>query len=223
MLESLHNPYIMDVENTYVISLPNNQTSQRLTKRCTDSMDKIEQKYTVWPGFDGTSGKIIVPDHLKNESYMSWLKLIFTELTPTQVACFLSHFSLWCRCLNVDRPIVILEHDAVMIKQYKKHNLYNSIVYLGSYEQFTGSPVYATPPHASDYKGHLRSLCRAHAYAIDPAVARSLVSYTIQHGIYQSLDMFVRADLFPMAQFDLYAFNIPGESTIHKEWNDEQD
>jgi hypothetical protein len=203
-----------DVESAYVITLKGNKTSEELTARCVESLQSVGQKFTLWQGFDGVNGRPEIPEHLKGIPHLLWPKLVTERLSWAQVACFMSHYSLWCRCLTVDKPIVILEHDAIMVKPYLMHRLFNSIVYLGSIEQTRGQPVYATPPHASDQRGRLRSLCRAHAYAIDPAVARSLVSYTIKHGIYESLDMYVRAELFPMSQFDVYAYDLRGETTV---------
>ena len=211
---SLHNSYATEIQSTYIITLPKNFISVQLTERCVASLNQIQQPYTLWEGFDGSRATLEIPDHLKNKTPILFPKLVFTELTNRQIGCFMSHYSLWCHCLEIDKPITILEHDAVMIKPYTKHALYNSIIYLGSWEQYNGKPIYATPPHASDYNGHLRSLCRAHAYSIDPAVARHLVSYVIRNGIINSLDMMIRADLFPIAMFDLYAFDMPGPSTI---------
>lgn len=202
------------VESAYIITLPENNISRELTARCAQSLESVGQRYTLWHSFDGTRGRPEIPAGLGVVPHILWPKLVTGKLSWPQVACFMSHYSLWCRCLTVDRPIVILEHDAIMIKPYLEHRLFNSIVYLGCIEQYRGQPVYATPPHASDFNGRLRSLCRAHAYAIDPAVARSLVSYTIKHGIYESLDMYIRAELFPMSQFDVYAYDLRGESTI---------
>jgi hypothetical protein len=211
---SLHNSYETLIESTYIITLPKNPISVQLTDRCITSLNQIQQPYTLWEGFDGTQATLEIPDHLKNKAHILFPKLVFTELSNRQIGCFMSHYSLWCHCLEIDKPITILEHDAVMIKPYVKHALYNSIIYLGSWEQYNGTPIYATPPHASDYNGHLRSLCRSHAYSIDPAVARHLVSYVIRNGLINSLDMMIRADLFPIAMFDLYAFDAPAPSTI---------
>ncbi len=203
------------IESTYIITLPGNPTSEELTARCIASLEAVGQPHTLWPGFDGVEGRPQIPEHLRGLPHVSWPKLVTGKLSWAQVACFMSHYSLWCRCLTLDRSIAILEHDAIMVKPYMHHRLYNSIVYLGSVEQHRGQqPIYSTPPHATDFNGRLRSLCRAHAYSIDPAVARSLVSYTIQHGIYESLDMYMRADLFPMCQFDLYAYDLRGETTV---------
>jgi hypothetical protein len=50
-------------------------------------------------------------------------------------------------------------------------------------------------------------MLRAHAYAIDPAVAKNMLAYVIQHGICGQLDRLLRADIFPMHQMGLVAFD----------------
>lgn len=223
--KSLHYGYDRVISDAYIISLKNNEISQKFTERCIKSCESVERSYKIWDGFDGNSGQIIVPEMHKDKSYLSWLKLYNVSLTPTQIGCFFSHFSLWCHCIEIDTPIIILEHDAIMTAPFDFHNAFCSIIYLGSREQYYGANIFPIPPHASDHNGHVRSICRAHAYSIDPAVAKNLVSYTIKHGIYQSLDIYMRADLFPIIQMGLYAHDDPyfedGEfqSTIHKEWD----
>ena len=135
----------------------------------------------------------------------------------TQIACFLSHYSLWCMCLDKDRPIVILEHDAVMVKPYVRHYYLNNIVYLGGSEQIAGSlkSEDTIPPHASDHQGLDRFICRAHAYSIDPFMAKNLVSYAIDHGIITTADAMMRFDMFGIVQDGIYAYDNPHDlSTI---------
>jgi hypothetical protein len=79
-----------------------------------------------------------------------------------------------------------------------------------------GSPILTTPPHASIYGGQWRSICRAHAYAIDPPIARNLLSYVIREGMTKTLDMFIRADIFPIVQNGLYFYDERGTSTIQE-------
>ena len=120
-------------------------------------------------------------------------------------------------CLDKDQPIVILEHDAVMVKRYIRHSYLNNIVYLGGSEQKEGS-LHANdtiPPHASDQLGLDRFICRAHAYAIDPAIAKNLVAYSIHHGIITTADAIMRCDMFGIVQDGVYAYENPhGVSTI---------
>ena len=226
--------YEMDVEGTYIISIEGNKVSEQLTKQCFDSCQKIGQpNVRLFPAFDATDspvkiqdhelgkpigeiGTIKVPEILKGQAFLNFLRLRRSDLLMTQIACFLSHYSLWCMCLDKDRPIVILEHDAIMVRQYLKHKYYNNIVYMGGIEQAKfGKLVYSVPPHASDHKGLDRFICRAHAYAIDPAIAKNLVSYSINHGIITTADAIIRCDMFGIVQDGVYAYDDPhGLSTI---------
>ena len=217
----------MSVESAYIISLKDNEVSQKFTQRCVQSCEAVQQPYKIFYGFDasqskvklqnyqlgqpvGELGEIKVPDMLQGQR---------ADLLYTQIACFLSHYALWCLCLDIDRPIVILEHDAIMVRQYTLHKFYNNIVYLGSREQqLQGREVYTIPPHGSDFKGLYRFICRAHAYAIDPTIAKNLVSYVIQQGIANSLDAIMRSDIFPIVQDGIYAYdNNLGLSTISED------
>ena len=71
------------------------------------------------------------------------------------------------------------------------------------------------PPHASDQQGLDRFICRAHAYAIDPIMAKNLVSYAINHGIITTADAMMRYDMFGIVQEGIYAWDNPHDlSTI---------
>ena len=230
-----YNHFEMEIEGTYIISLKGNEVSERLTQQCYESCQKIGQpNVNIFPAFDATDspvkvqkhdygkpigelGTIKVPEFLKNQAFINFLRLRRSNLLMTQIACFLSHYSLWCMCLDKDRPIVILEHDAVMVKQYLRHNYLNNIVYLGGYEQIEGSlhSNDSIPPHATDQHGLDRFICRAHAYAIDPAIAKNLVAYSIHHGLITTADAIMRCDMFGIVQDGIYAYdNNHGLSTI---------
>lgn len=200
-----------DVE-AYIITLKGNTTSERLSDRCQSSCEQVEQPYRVWDAFDGTSGEIIYPKHAIDQDHYRFLKRMNDKLTITEIATILSHYSLWARCVRIDRPIVILEHDAIMVQRYSWHDGWNQINYLGNYSQLkTGWPSF--PPHSAATRNY-KFICRAHAYAVDPAVARQLVSHIIRFGLSAPADMLIRADIFPLVQTGFYAFDAPDETTI---------
>jgi hypothetical protein len=230
-----YNSYEMEVEGTYIISIQGNEVSEKLTKQCIESCEKVGQpNVRLFPAFDATHspvkvqnhdlgkpigelGTIKVPDFIQGQGFLNFLRLRRSDLLMTQIACFLTHYSLWCMCLEKDRPILILEHDAVMLKKYTLHKYYNNIVYLGGEEQIQGTmrADRQIPPHASDHKGLDRFICRAHAYSIDPAIAKNLVSYAINHGIITTADAMMRCDMFGIIQDGVYAYDKPhGLSTI---------
>ena len=230
-----YNQHEMAIEGTYIISIQGNKVSEQLTQQCLASCEKVGQpNVNVFPAFDATGskvkvqqhdlglpvgelGSIKVPEFLQGQAFLNFLRLKRCDLLMTQIACFLSHYSLWCMCLDKDMPIVILEHDAVMVKPFLRHNYLNNIVYLGGSEQIHGSlrDTDTIPPHASDQQGLDRFICRAHAYSIDPIMAKNLVSYAIHHGIITTADAMMRYDMFGIVQNGVYAYDNPhDQSTI---------
>ena len=207
-MDSLFNRYDLQVDRAYIIRVVDNKQSEALAKRCADSCDSVKQSWSYWDAYDGYSRKIKIPDHSRDNPVMKMLKVTDHYLTRGEVACALSHISLWSLCAAEDRPIVILEHDAVMVRPYTTHSIFNSICYLGGHEQHNlGWPVRPTPPHASEGPNY-HFICRAHAYAIDPAVARNLISHVIKFGICAPLDIMIRADVFSIHQMGLYAYDV---------------
>lgn len=213
IVETLNYKMHFDDVEAYIITLKNNPTSQRLSQRCQQSCQEVGQPYHVWDAFDGTSQEYIVyPDHAKDQDHYRFLKQMNDKLTITEVATILSHYSLWAHCVKIDIPIVILEHDAIMVNKYIWHDGWNQINYLGNFSQIkTGWPSF--PPHSAATKNY-KFICRAHAYAVDPAVARQLLSHVVRFGLSAPADMLIRADLFPLVQTGFYAFDAPEETTI---------
>lgn len=214
-----------DVESAYIITIKGNSESEKLAWRCIQTCQSVGQNVKLWQAFDGTNRKdIIIPPHLEDQSYIKWIKQPNDKYSTSQIAVFFSHLSLWAHCAYIDRPIIILEHDAVVLKKLERHNFYNCIQFLGSKEQqISGKVPIGVPPHGSIYNGHWRFICRAHAYAIDPPVARNLLSYAIREGMTKTLDVFMRCDLFAIVQDGLYAYDERGVSTIEDKENYTED
>ena len=213
------------IESAYVITLLGNSISEKLSGRSINSCNQVEQPVKVWPAFDGTNKKeVLVPSFLERQEYLRWIKQPNDKYSTSQIATFFSHLSLWSHCAAMDRPIVILEHDAIMIKALRQHNFYNCIQYLGNKEYYEKNKVpIGLPPHGSIYNGHWRFMCRAHAYAIDPPIARNLLSYAVREGMTKTLDVFIRCDIFAIVQDGMYAYDERGISTIDEKENYTED
>ena len=200
-----------EIESAYIIRLSNNPISVNFSDRCMQSCQNVDMTAKFWEGFDGTrNNTILVPHHAKDKDYYNWIKVHDNKITTSQIACVLSHFSLWCHCLTIDKPIVILEHDAIMLKKLERFDFYNMIQFLGSIEQMRGAPHYIIPPHGSAYDQKLRFIGRAHAYAVDPQVCKNLITRFIQNGIFATTtaDTFIRSDIFAIVQHGLYAYDL---------------
>lgn len=203
----------MSVDRAYVIRVKGNAKSEELARRCLESCVKVQMPCEYWDAYDGTGSEILEPDLVRGHPTMKMLKVTDHYLTRGEVACALSHISLWSKCVEQDKPLVILEHDSIVIAPYTHHNVYNSICYLGGSEQsHKGWQVLPTPPHASEGPNY-RFICRAHAYAIDPAVAKNMVAHVIKYGICAPLDIMLRADIFPIHQMGMFAFDLDDPQT----------
>jgi hypothetical protein len=217
--KTLHWSYNQEVYSSYIITIKGHELSEKYAARCLESCKKVGQKAEIYDAFDGTDPAIEgvkVPEHSQDATWLKWLKLINYKLTKPEICCILSHFSLWCKCVELDRPIVILEHDAVFLKQFTHHVVQNCIVYLGCIEQYQSKTVSMIPPHAQLHVDY-RHLLRTHAYSIDPLMAKNLVAYVIERGITSSADVTMSLSRFAMTCFGLHAMDIPGETTI-PEW-----
>lgn len=212
------------IVSAYVITVKGNEISEDMARRCIQSCKDMNMPVKVWEAFDGQSKvDVKAPNILKDKEYIYWPKQPNCRMSSSQIAICYSHYSLWCHCITIDKPILILEHDAVMLKPYLYHKFYNCIEFLGSVEQVQGVEVTPfIPPHGTIYDRRWRFLCRAHAYAIDPPIARQMVAYVIEQGFTKTLDVILRADVFPIIQEDLYAYDQIGES-INFEQGDRQE
>jgi hypothetical protein len=214
-IRPLMNSYNVKVDDAYIITIEGNKTSEEYSKRCSASCDRVGMSHKIWKAFDGTKpGDILVPDHAKDQHFFNALKISNHYITRTEIAATLSHISLWLECARLDKPIVILEHDAIMLRKFTQINHYNSVVYLGGSEWYSeGWPQLPIPPFGSDGPNY-RFMLRAHAYAIDPAMARNLLAYVLKYGISGAPDYLMRADLFSISHQGLYAYDHSTKTTI---------
>lgn len=216
-MKSLFRSNAVDVDTAYVITIKGNPTSESFSQRCQQSCRDVGMNVQVWDAFDGTKGDIIIPQQCANDTFMKMVKVTDHYMTRGEVACALSHISLWSHCVQIDKPIVILEHDAVMVRKFTTCAQYNAIVYLGGAEwQEHKWPMLSIPPMASDGPNKY-FICRAHAYAIDPIIAKNMLAHVLKMGICDPLDIMMRADLFNITHQGMFAYDLPmGATTITK-------
>lgn len=207
------NSYEIKVANTYIIVISGNEESERLAQISAEACKNLGQSYELFHAVDGTSGNIRFPYY---HAALELLKFTNMTLSSEELGCMLSHYLLWVRCIELDAPIVILEHDGVLIKRYEYHPFYNVIEYLGCSEQVRNEHIsYPIPPYCQ-MNSNSRYIFKTHAYSIDPFVARQMVAKLIQHGVYTSADVFMKVNDFAIIQTNLYATDIPGNTTIPK-------
>lgn len=231
-----------EIEATYILTIDGNAKAEEGLRRCIESCKIVGQpNIKVFYGYDGTDRKIIkTPSHLQNHNYMKWFKLMDQALSITEVACALGHLAIWAECMTLDKPIVILEHDAVMLQKYDTFKFYNAIEYLGhSLEVSRTIPAMGVNsiealPQAIKNKNIIptpiiRSLVPNvvnhgyvfplgfHAYAIDPMMARRLFTKVLSEGLVNPIDAIAEIGEFEVVQTEIYAVdgdNAAENSTI---------
>jgi hypothetical protein len=207
--------YDREIESAYIITINGNEKSEHLSKRCQLSCEQVGMPFKMWDAVKWEPGKIIYPEHLSSDNPTRYIKMTDCELTGSEFACALSHISLWYECIKLDKPIVILEHDAIFAQPLRVHSFFSSIHWLGSLEYVQGSAKRLPIPLYSSFGDNYRFICRAHAYAIDPQIAKNLLSVVIKDGVHCPLDIMIRSDNFSV-QWDgvVYAYDLPDGTTI---------
>lgn len=113
-------------------------------------------------------------------------------------ACFASHYLLWQKCIELDEPILILEHDAIF-----KHNIpeidFDMCVNLGR-------PSYIRPDHIiyEEPKDGLSLITQLnflghHAYAIKPEAAKIFCN-DVKTRPLRPNDVWIDKDYYPWLQ-----------------------
>ena len=212
---NLHYKYEIGVDSAYIIYLPDNEKSCKYANECAKSCEDVGMSYKMWPAFDGTGDEIKEPEHLKGKDWLKWIKCSNPTLDKTEISIFLTHISLWAECAEQDKPIVILEHDAIILQKVTQHSAMNAIIYLGSHEQVENNFICNPVPIMMQWQG-LRCLCRAHAYSIDPFIARRLLSSVIVTGINKSVDVYMRSDIFTQIQNGIFAYDKKNSESVIK-------
>ena len=166
---------------TYVINLPNRVDRMKTF----ELLNAPYLKNIQYERFDAIDGKKITYDKLKKLGYdtdSNWIDPIRnTRLTSGEVGCFLSHYTLWKKCIELDVPICILEDDGII-----SGNLFDDIdellesynyIYLGWREMEeslpTSNPRFVVPVYP------YWNL----AYIITPEASKILVNSEIEQNI----------------------------------------
>lgn len=94
---------------------------------------------------------------------------------PGAQGCWISHFLLWQICRDTQKPLVILEHDAVVTATWPNLDFSQSLVKLYGPTGCKTNDITGTWSRGS------------HAYTITPQQASLLIDHAQQHGA-QALD-----------------------------------
>lgn len=140
-------------------------------------------QYEIFEAIDGSkiNHSLLVENWF--DTNKNWIDPILnTHLTYGEVGCFLSHYYLWIKCLELNKPILILEDDAIIGDRFSLIEIeevfekgYN-LLYLGWNEMEESKPI--------DEKFVIPSYPYwSLAYALTPEAASVLVNKEIRNNI----------------------------------------
>jgi len=110
----------------YIIILPKLPVSVAAADRCIksanipiekfeainpDNAEKLMRNYGIQWNYPWKGEEYDMKAGVKKSAY-------HTTNPLKRVACFLSHYTLWKKCKDLDEPIMVLEHDAIFIKPF---------------------------------------------------------------------------------------------------------
>lgn len=119
---------------SYIITIKGNEISEHAAQRCKQSTDLEIETFDAVTSDQAESELSLnglswtYPwDHVKLD-FKSGLSLVpyTTKNRNNRIACFLSHYKLWEKCID-EGPLLILEHDAIFIQKFKYQYLLDSI------------------------------------------------------------------------------------------------
>ena len=152
----------------YVITIKSNKKSYESARRCIRSAGRMGVEVEMFNAITPADSPIKIasdkniPTDLFEEVYSRFNNCL---------AAFLSHHTLWERCVELKEPVLVLEHDAVFVNQLPPF-FTGKIVNLGkpSYGKYNTPPMLGENPLISK-----RYLPGAHGYYIEPAGAKQLI------------------------------------------------
>ena len=97
---------------TFIIYLRDNEFSVKMATEASESLDKFGIKYELFDGVIGSMGTNVLKSYgVKPSAHVK--QEVWTKGT---IGCLASHYMLWDMCADQDEPFLILEQDAVVIK-----------------------------------------------------------------------------------------------------------
>jgi GR25 family glycosyltransferase involved in LPS biosynthesis len=177
---------------SYIITLKGHELSERVSKECVAQAAKFNIDVTV---FDAIWGK----DYLEHMA-STGLKLGRVKkykMTLGHYGNFFSHFYLWQKCIELNEPLIILEHDGFFIRELPNDILdkFSDLLKLDCENPFLGSypeTILKGLESPIEYKHSIQGIHKkkksgwytwgAYGYIIKPVGAKKLIAWVKKHG-----------------------------------------
>ena len=174
-----------NVPDIYMISISDNTVSQMYKNKVLSSWENN--------GYKVNHFEAVTPIDLADQRGINFSgDKIYNSgrrraMTPTEMACFYSHYNLWKKIARQNKPLIIIEHDSLLTR-----HLPSSIIE-SRYLSFVANQRPARKPSTNDPgDGAGRFLAPGSGYALFPDTANRLVKYCGQQSIGSNSDGILR-------------------------------
>lgn len=159
----------------FVITLKDHEISLKQQKDCFDSAAIHDWNVEIFWGVNG-----------RTLTEKDWERVQVKPITEKmgQRGCWFSHFLLWQKCLELNEPIIVLEHDAVIQKKWEPLEIGDSLVKL--HRHYRKDPM----SHKWNHPVTGRWSPSTHAYCLTPEHATILIQASRSIGCYNA-DVFM--------------------------------
>ena len=178
---------------SFIIAIQSLPESMDMAQRCIDSAKNYNMDVEIFPAITPKDDpeKILINeeinfDKFKNNIYSRYLN---------SLSCFLSHYFLWKKCIEIDEPRLILEHDAVFVDKLDTNTQFSHLLSIGkpSYGRFNIPKTVGVNKLTSK-----KYLPGAHAYIVKPNAAVEIVNMAKTKA--EPTDVFLNMNNFPWIQ-----------------------
>jgi GR25 family glycosyltransferase involved in LPS biosynthesis len=117
----------------FVITMMNDKYSLASAKKTIQTAEQMSEDLDI------EMFRAVTPDKIKDTTYSypvegetstyEGMTLVGYKARDVgkKIACSLSHMNLWNKCVQLDEPMLILEHDAVFIRKFRPGKILKSI------------------------------------------------------------------------------------------------
>lgn len=118
---------------TFIIRLEENEHSCKMAQECYEQAVKFDLQPEFFKAINGNNADY----HYKKTNLKKKKK--FKKGRAGVLGCFFSHYYLWNKCIDLNEPIIILEHDGYIIKPITNDILdtFNDVLKLDRHDPYS--------------------------------------------------------------------------------------
>jgi len=154
----------------FIVVLKNNKISEFYSKNAFESAKKFNWDLKIFDAVDGNR-ESLSDYNLKTNIISKKSSSAFSR--PGVVGCFLSHYKLWLKCLELNESIGIFEHDIIFQKPFSINIKFNELLRL---DKLSKGKEHGT---GDWWEG-------SHAYLITPTGSKKLIDWVTKNGAWPS-------------------------------------